>query len=121
LGALNTCRRLTVLLATIAGGVPAVFSGCNSGVITVRPPTISASRAGSQAMEMYDKNGDGIVSGEELEYAPALKEALPRLDANGDKGVSADEIAARVNVWKAMQTGMTSLRCHVSLDGEPLV
>jgi len=70
---------------------------------------------------MYDKNGDGVISGDEFNHAPALKEALPRLDTNGDNGVSADEIAARVIAWKAMQIGMTSFRCHVALDGEPLV
>jgi hypothetical protein len=69
---------------------------------------------------MYDKNGDGVIAGDELDRAPALKEALSRLDTNADKGVSADEIAARVNAWKATQLGMTSIRCHVTLDGEPL-
>jgi len=36
------------------------------------------------------------------------------------RGVSADEVAARVNAWKAMEVGMTLLRCRVTLDGEPL-
>jgi hypothetical protein len=101
-------------------GVPIVFTGCNSRPASVRPPTINASQAGKQAIEMYDKNGDGIVAGDELDRVPAFKEALSRLDTNADKGVSADEIAARVNAWKATQLGMTSIRCHVTLDGEPL-
>jgi len=96
------------------------IASCNFGPRPVKQPSISPSRAGSQAMEMYDTNGDGIVSGDELEKAPALKAALPRLDTNGDKGVSADEVAARVNAWKAMRTGMTSVRCSVTLNGQPL-
>ena len=83
-------------------------------------PGIDASRAGQQALEMYDKNHDGVISGDELDQAPALKEALSKLDTNGDKAVSGDEIAARVKAWQATQIGVTSVRCHVSLDGEPL-
>jgi hypothetical protein len=115
-------RRIPAMLgAVFAASVPILFAGCSSRPAAVRQPAISASRAGSQAMEMYDKNGDGVISGEEMDHAPALTEALPRLDTNGDKRVSADEIAARVDAWKAMQIGMTSIRCHVTLDGEPLV
>jgi hypothetical protein len=101
-------------------GLPIVFMGCSSRPAAVRPPAINASQAGSQAIEMYDKNGNGVIAGDELDHAPALKEAMLRLDTNADKGVSADEIAARVNAWKATQLGMTSIRCHVTLDGEPL-
>jgi hypothetical protein len=72
-------------------------------------------------MEMYDTNGDGKVAGDELEKAPSLKAALPRLDTDGDGGVSAAEVTARVNAWKAMQTGMTSMGCRVMLNGQPLV
>jgi hypothetical protein len=72
-------------------------------------------------MEQYDANHDGKVAGDELEKAPSLKAALSRLDTDGDGGVSADEVAARVNAWKAMQTGMTSFSCRVTLDGQPVV
>jgi hypothetical protein len=112
--------RNSVLLSAMTAISCVTIVACNSGKIVVKQPSIDASAAGKMAMEMYDKNGDGVVSGDELEHAPALKEALGNLDTNDDKAVSADEIAARVNAWKAMKTGMTSLRCHVTLDGEPL-
>src|SRR3954468_7907724 len=96
------------------------IAACNSGTITVKQPAIDAARAGKMAMEMYDTNGDGVVSGVELEHAPGLKAALGNLDTDGDKGVSAEEGTARVNAWKAMKTGTASARCHVTLDGEPL-
>jgi hypothetical protein len=60
------------------------------------------------------------VAGDELEKTPSLKAALQNLDKNGDKGVSADEVAERVNAWKDMESGMTSVRCRVTLDGQPL-
>jgi hypothetical protein len=72
-------------------------------------------------MEMYDKDRDGKVAGAELDAAPALKAAIKNLDTDGDGGVSAAEVAARVNAWKAMKTGLASAPCKVTLDGEPLV
>jgi hypothetical protein len=96
------------------------FTGCSYGPARINQPGIDASSAGSEAMTQYDKNGDGVVAGPELDAAPALKAALPRLDTNGDKGVSADEVAARVAAWKEMESAMTTVRCHVTLDGQPL-
>jgi hypothetical protein len=93
---------------------------CSSSPKRVTQPSIDASRAGSQAMEMYDTNHDGIVSGEELEHAPALKAAMQRLDTNGDKGVSADEVAARVAEWKRQGIGLINFSFRVTLDGSPL-
>jgi hypothetical protein len=29
-------------------------------------------------------------------------------------------VAERVKAWQAMRTGLTSVRCHVTLDGQPL-
>ena len=106
----------------IAASLLAVtMASCSYGPAHVKQPGIDAARAGSMAIEQYDKNGDGEVSGDELDRAPALKAALPRLDTNGDKGVSADEVTARVNAWKEMRTGLASVRCHITLDGQPLV
>jgi len=107
-------RLILVLLLTLC------VASCSRGLGRVTQPYIDASGAGKRAIEQYDKNGDGVISGDELIQAPALQEALPRLDTNGDKGVSADEIAARVNAWKAMKTGLASVRCQVTLDGRPL-
>src|SRR5215208_3819249 len=100
-------RKALVLIGLIATST----ASCNSRPSRVKQPGINASSAGSQAIEMYDKNSDGQISGAELDQAPALKAALPRLDTDGDKGVSADEVAARVNAWKAMRTGLASVRC----------
>jgi hypothetical protein len=116
---MSLARRLGLLLVLIALSI-LPLSACSSGKITIKQPNIDASAAGKMAIEMYDKNGDGVISGDELDHAPALKAALGNLDTNGDKAVSAEEVTARVNAWKAMKTGMTSLHCHVTLDGEPL-
>ena len=109
-------KKFSILFSMLA----LCFASCSFGPARVKQPGINASAAGSSAIETYDKNGDGIISGDELEKAPALKAALPRLDTNNDKGVDTDEIAARVNAWKAMRTALASVRCHVTLDGQPL-
>ncbi len=96
------------------------FTSCSRGPARVGQPYIDASGAGSRAMDQYDKNSDGVVSGEELNAAPALKAALPRLDTNNDGGVSDDEIAERVKAWKAMRTALASVRSVITLDGRPL-
>lgn len=110
-----SCSNLMALLPLLL-----VFASCSFGPSRVKQPGIDPSSAGSAAIQAYDKNGDGTISGDELERAPALKAALPRLDTNGDKGVSSDEIAERVNTWKAMRTGMTSFAFGVTLDGAPV-
>jgi hypothetical protein len=96
------------------------FPSCRRGAPRIEQPGFDASAAGSGAMEIYDANSDGKVAGEELEKAPSLKAALVRLDTNKDGGVSAEEVEARVNAWKAMETAQTSIRCQITLDGQPL-
>src|SRR4051812_25078297 len=104
----------------LIGFVLVVTAACQRGPVTAKQPSIDPATAGKLAMEQYDTNGDGKVAGEELEKAPSLKAALPRLDTNGDGAVSADEVAARVNAWKEMKTGMTSVGCHVTFNGLPV-
>ena len=108
----------TLVLITSLMATP--LASCSFGPSRVTQPGINASSAGSQAVETYDKNSDGVISGGELEQAPALKAALKRLDTNSDKGVSADEITARIEKWQEMRTGLMGFGFTVTLDGRPL-
>lgn len=100
--------------------VAVLLMGCDRGPAPVNQPSMNASDAGSDAVDEYDTNQDGQIAGEELQKAPALLAALPRLDTNSDGGVSADEIASRVKAWQQMGTGLTSFGFTVTLDGSPL-
>lgn len=111
----QSSSKLFVLLSLLA------CTSCSSGPSAVKPPSINASAAGSKAMELYDKNSDGKVSGPELEQAPSLKAALARIDKDGDKSITADEIAERIGVWKGTGTGLMTFACLVTLDGAPLL
>ena len=111
-------QRITTL--AIASFTTLVIASCRYGPATVKQPGIDPSSAGSLAMEMYDTNADGKVAGDELENAPSLKAAVARLDSDGDKSVSADEVAARIEEWQAMRTGLMSFGFTVTLNGSPL-
>lgn len=98
----------------------ASLSACNSSPSRVNQPYIDASAAGDAAMEQYDTNGDGVVKGAELEKAPGLNAALAKLDKNGDKGVSAEEVSERVAAWQKMGVGLMSFGFKVTMNGNPL-
>lgn len=95
-------------------------TSCARGPAPVHQPGIDPGDAGSRAMEMYDTNQDGKVAGDELEKAPGLKAALARLDQDGDKAVTADEVAARVRTWQTSGHGLLSFGYKVTLNGRPL-
>ena len=104
------------VMAVMAGGL----AGCRRGPAAVKQPAIDPAAAGRAALSAYDTDGNGTISGKELDASPPLRAALERLDTNKDGGVSADEVAERVKAWKAMRTGLASVRFHVTLDGQPL-
>jgi len=104
-----------------AAALLALASGsCSSAPSRVHPPGINASSASSEAIELYDTNGDGSVGGEELEKAPGLKAALASMDKNSDKGIDAAEIAKRIETWQATRIGLMTFGFTLSLDGSPL-
>ena len=114
----NRCWQVAAAAFISIGAVP--LCSCGGGPSPVRPPSISAAAAGREAMAQYDTNGDGVVSGAELENAPGLKAALPRLDSNQDKAVDADEVAARIAQWQEAGIGLMSFGFRVTLNGSPL-
>ena len=104
----------------LLGCVAASAAGCSRGPARVQQPTIDPAAAGARALEAYDTDRNGSIAGPELEASPALKSALGRFDTNQDGGISAAEIGERIKAWKAMKTGLASVRCQVMLDGKPL-
>ena len=95
--------------------------GCwGGGPSRLDPPGISASAAGKAAIKQYDTDDDGLIGDEELDKVPAFEQALENLDKNGDGGVSADEVAARIEAWQASKLARMSLTCTVTLRRQPL-
>jgi hypothetical protein len=109
-----------------AGGMWAVgvamllLAGCSGKPSRVHPDAI-AGDAPQKAMKLYDTDHDGFIDGAELDKVPGLKAALKQVDTNGDGKISAEEIAARIKVWKDSKIGRTTLPVPVKHNGMPLV
>lgn len=95
------------------------LSGCG-GPSRVKPPKINAQKAGQQAVQEYDQDGDGLLSKEELKSCPGLERAIDKYDANSDSKISADEIANRFQSWLDLRIGLVGCSFFVELDGKPL-
>jgi hypothetical protein len=108
-------KSLTLSLVTLLAAL-----GCSSGPSAVEPPDIDAGDAASQAMELYDKDGDGAIAGSELDAVPAFKASMKNLDKSGDGSVQEDEIAARIESWQNSGDGIVALAWSVTLDGRPV-
>jgi len=100
-----------------------VVSGCGH---SVRPMKI-ASNAGSQAVAKYDANKDGALDFDELAKAPGLRAGIatikklvkPRGEAPTENDIrsakiTAAEIDARIQEWKARGVGRIRVACHVT-------
>jgi hypothetical protein len=106
--------------ALVLGGVLAIITGCWGGPSRVKPPPIDPVAAGTEAIKMYDKNGDGKISGDELDKCPPIKAAIAQIDPSGKKEVTAEMITARVKKWQESKLGKMSLGCRVTRNGNPL-
>lgn len=109
--------RVTVGYALVLAGVLVVSVGCPHTPSRIYPPSINASVAGAKAIEMYDTDNDGKLSGAELDKCPGLKAALSKVDPGG-KGVTAEAIANRIKAWQNTRLGRLSLTCIVTRNGK---
>lgn len=99
-----------------------VLSSCRnqSPSLQVSPPNFNAHKSGTRAVDLYDVNGDELLSADELKACPGIAGNIELYDKSGDGQVSADEIAARVQQWVKLGGSFLPLRCTVLLDGRPL-
>jgi len=107
-------------ILTIVYGVLIVASvGCLGGLEPVDVPQVDAEAAASGAMEMYDKNGDGKLSAEEVAQSPALK-ASQSIDQNKDKIIEKEELVRKFSKWATSGIGASTFACRVTHKGQPL-
>jgi hypothetical protein len=101
-------------------GACLLFAGCSGSASRVNPVHIDSSSASSQAMELYDKDHDGAIAGTELDAVPGIKKYISQYDRDGDKKVTRDEIAARLDDWGKQKLALLSAPLYIRLDGQPL-
>ena len=115
--------RLGLLLCVLLA-FPVIVNGQNTlhkkKPHVIHPPAIDAKEAGAKAIEMFDANKDGKISGAELDKCPGLKAAIDQVDKSGKKEITADMIAARIQAWLDSKLGRMSLGIRVMHNGKPL-
>lgn len=84
------------------------------------PPKIDPAAAGAKAIEMFDADGDGKLSGAELDKCPGLKAAIDKIDQSGKGEITAAKIAARIKAWQDTRIGRMTTACRVMHNGKPL-
>ena len=95
-----------------------LLAGCNRGPTPLRVPRIDA--AGAAAIEQFDSDHDGALSGAELNKVPAIKTNLKRADTNGDGKVTPEEIDARIAAWHKSGLAVTKIFATVRQSKQPL-
>lgn len=98
----------------------AIICGCNSRPGRVYAPSISAKDAASEAIQTADTDGDGLLSEQELKSIGSLRRSMSSIDSNGDRQISAEEIAERIEYWQKSRIAIAPGRCFVTLNGRPL-
>lgn len=96
-----------------------IVAGCSQGPSRIAPPSIP-SDAGDAAVKQYDTDGDNALAAAELDKAPALKSTLARLDENGDKKLTAEEIGHRIQSWRDSKVALITVIVTVTYDQRPL-
>lgn len=113
-------RRVTSVAVVVAMVSLMLSAGCSGTPPRLHPPAIDAAIAGAKAIEQYDANKDGKISGAELDKTPALKAAIARIDASGAGEITANKITARIKAWQESKLGRMPLSCSVLYNGKPL-
>jgi hypothetical protein len=120
-GSTTLTRTIFAALAPLAGALAAVaFAGCSRGPERIDVPSFEPNALARDILEKLDRNLDGILDATELRLSPGLNASVGVFDSDGDKKLSADELAGQFEKWLQERTGLISLRCEVHLRGRPL-
>ena len=102
------------------GFLSLLICGCDTGPSRIPAPGWKPEEQASRALELLDKNQNGVIDADELVHAPGLASALWHLDKDGDKGISRSELETRLKLYKDLGVGLMSLPLKVTLNGRPL-
>ncbi|MBN9517788.1 hypothetical protein J0H58_04590 [bacterium] len=91
----------------VLGLVALLSAGCSGSDAPATPtlPPYDAEAITQAAIKQLDKNGNSALDGAELDGCPGLKTALPEIDANRDKQLTADELRDRFGRYAGVGSG----------------
>lgn len=95
-------------------------AGCSSRPAPIPVVDVDPSTSSRRAIEIYDRDADGLLSSIELQAVPGILKHVSLYDTDGDGQVSASEIASRIGIWEEQRMGVRGLSVRVTLDQRPL-
>jgi hypothetical protein len=108
-------------LTHVALLAPLLCGGCGSlATPRVAPPKVDPRTAAGEAIRLYDTNADGSLDESELAACPAMKSARDRYDKDGNRQISQDEIAQRLEKVYSNAVGLLEVQCTITRNGQPL-
>ena len=108
------CRPFAVLRVIVVGACLIVAVGCGNGLKRLYPTKVDATAAAKAAMTMYDTDGDGTISGAELDACPSLKLVAK------DGPITSETIAKRINDWQISKVGRSPVGIAVAHNGKAM-
>jgi len=106
------------------GNVSALFAlvifvvGCNTVPPPVKPPEWKPQEQAKKGIELYDKDGDGKINSAEM--SPGLKAALANIDTDGDKAISEQELADKIQAYADTELGLLGVQGTVTFGGQTM-
>ncbi len=83
-------------------------------------PEVNPSAAAAQAIELFDKDGNGTLNETELATCPGVVSTHASYDTDVDKEVSEDEIAGRLKTIYDSGPRWVTVSCQVLQGSRPL-
>ncbi len=99
--------------------VMAIF-GCSDRPSRVAVPDYDPDQVATQAVKLFDKDGNGSLSADEWGASKSLESAISRVDSDGDKNLTRDEIAKRIQYYVEFRVGLAPVLCTIVQGGRPV-
>lgn len=96
------------------------LGGCSGAATPVSLPDWDPSGISETVMELFDSDGNGLLSGDELKKSPGLLAGLDIIDTDDDQKISAAEIVARFELYEQQKLGLRDRKFRVTYNGKPL-
>jgi hypothetical protein len=96
------------------------LAGCSRAPSRVAAPSWDPDELSDNILTALDKNSDGAVDAEELSASPGLAAGARYIDADHDKKLTREELAARFERYRALRVGLRSPSFLVTYRGRPV-